>query len=828
MDKQFLAGGGELGERMRAMDWSATALGPTASWPPTLKMALNLCLNTQIPTAIYWGPELRLLYNDAWAPIAGEKHPWALGRPAREVWADIWHVIESQLTNVLTSGEGFSVKGQMLPMQRGGRVQNTRWDYDFTPLFDQTGLQVLGIFNQGNETTARLNAERALRASEERLEYALGAVNSIGTWDWDVVNDKITSDARFARLYGVDPEIAAKGSSVKDFFNGIHPDDLPRVREAIDHALKTGERFAEEYRLTQADGSLRWVSAQGRCTLAPDGTPLRFPGISIDISDRVEAESALRASEERFQAIVDSIDQMIWSTRPDGYHDYYNQRWYDFTGVPEGSTDGEEWNGMFHPDDQDRAWAVWERCLQTGEPYHIEYRLRHRSGQYRWVLGRAQAVRDDQGAITRWFGTCTDIQEIVDAREVLARSREDLEKAVEERTAALMQAEEELRQAQKMEAVGQLTGGIAHDFNNMLAVILGGLNLLERRLKRGDTDVDRYIEAARDSANKAAALTHRLLAFSRRQPLSPEVIDPNRMVAGMSEILTRAIGERIVVETVLAAGLWKTHADAVQLEQAVLNLAVNARDAMAEGGQMTIETANAHLDEAYAQENATKPGQYVLIALTDTGSGMSEEILAKAFDPFFTTKAVGKGTGLGLSQVFGFVRQSGGHVKIYSEVDRGTTIKIYLPRYYGEEPANRPSTVTETAPRGASEDVVLVVEDDERVRAFSVEALSELGYTVLQAPNGAAGLKIIEERDDIDLLFTDVVMPGMTGGELATLALQRRPGLKVLFTTGFTRNAIVHNGVLDPGTHLIQKPFSIEQLAMKVRDVLDPIEAAAG
>ena len=296
----------------------------------------------------------------------------------------------------------------------------------------------------------------------------------------------------------------------------------------------------------------------------------------------------------------------------------------------------------------------------------------------------------------------------------------------------------------------------------------------------------------------------------------------------MSEILTRAIGERIVVETVLAAGLWKTHADAVQLEQAVLNLAVNARDAMAEGGQMTIETANAHLDEAYAQENATKPGQYVLIALTDTGSGMSEEILAKAFDPFFTTKAVGKGTGLGLSQVFGFVRQSGGHVKIYSEVGRGTTIKIYLPRYYGEEPANRPSTVTETAPRGASEDVVLVVEDDERVRAFSVEALSELGYTVLQAPNGAAGLKIIEERDDIDLLFTDVVMPGMTGGELAQLALQRRPGLKVLFTTGFTRNAIVHNGVLDPGTHLIQKPFSIEQLAMKVRDVLDPIEAAAG
>lgn len=811
---------GEMNLRIRACDWEKTSFGAEADWPQELRMALSLCLNTALPTALYWGDDLHLLYNDAWAPIAGEKHPWALGRPAREVWVDIWHVIEPQLLAVLQTGQGFSVTDQMLPMQRGGRIQQTHWDYSFAPIFGQNG-KVLGIFNQGNETTARLSAERALRASEERLEYALGASDTVGTWDWDVPNDRVIADARFAKLYGVPREKASAGASIANFFDAIHADDLPNVEEAIAAALTNGSVFSQEYRLVQADGTHRWVIAQGRPTLAPDGTPLRFPGISFDITDRKNAEAALRDSEERFRAITNSIDQMIWSTTPDGYHDYYNQRWYDFTGVPSGSTDGEGWAGMFHPEDQDRAWTVWRHCLQTGEPYHIEYRLRHRSGKYRWVLGRAQPVRNEDGAITRWFGTCTDIQDIIDAREVLARSREDLETAVQERTARLLEAEAQLRQAQKMEAVGQLTGGVAHDFNNMLAVILGAMNLLERRLARGETDLGRYIEAAKDGANRAAALTQRLLAFSRRQPLQPEIIEPNRMVAGMSDLLTRALGEQVQVETVLAAGLWRINADVSQLENAILNLAVNGRDAMLNGGRLTVETANSFVSEDYAEEHSMSPGQYVMIAVTDTGTGMSDDTLAKAFDPFFTTKEVGKGSGLGLSQVFGFVRQSGGHVKIYSEQGHGTTVKLYLPRHYGEAETREISPQNAEPARGARGELVLVVEDDERVRNFSVEALRELGYTVAEAASGAAALALLGEGLKPALLFTDIVMPEMTGRELATLASKKLGELKVLYTTGYTRNAVVHNGILDAGTHLLQKPFSLEQLAEKVRRVID-------
>jgi signal transduction histidine kinase/CheY-like chemotaxis protein len=381
-------------------------------------------------------------------------------------------------------------------------------------------------------------------------------------------------------------------------------------------------------------------------------------------------------------------------------------------------------------------------------------------------------------------------------------------------------AEAQLRQSQKMEAVGQLTGGLAHDFNNMLAVIVGNLNLLERRLARGDTEVGRYVDAALDGAKRAAALTHRLLAFSRQQPLAPVPVDANRMVADMSELLTRSLGEAVRMETVLSAGLWKAHADPSQLENAVLNLCVNARDAMPEGGRLTVETNNAHIDAEYGRENAVEPGQYVLIAVSDTGTGMTPDVVAKAFDPFFTTKGIGKGTGLGLSQVFGFVRQSNGHVKIYSEPGHGTTLKIYLPRFQGPDgaPAEAPAAIAQAGNRA---EIVLVVEDDERMRACSVESLRELGYDVMQAGSGAEALTLVEAGYVFTLLFTDIVMPEMTGRQLADRMLARLPDLKVLYTTGYTRNAIVHNGVLDAGTHLLPKPFGIAQLAEKVRAVLD-------
>ncbi len=381
-------------------------------------------------------------------------------------------------------------------------------------------------------------------------------------------------------------------------------------------------------------------------------------------------------------------------------------------------------------------------------------------------------------------------------------------------------AEAQLRQAQKMEAVGQLTGGLAHDFNNMLAVIVGSLNLLERRLARGETDVSRYVDAALDGAHRAAALTHRLLAFSRQQPLAPVPVDANRMVADMSDLLARSLGEAVQVETVLSAGLWKAHADPSQLENVILNLCVNARDAMPEGGLLTVETANTHIDDAYGRENAVEAGQYVLIAVSDTGVGMTPDVMAKAFDPFFTTKDPGKGTGLGLSQVFGFVRQSNGHVKIYSELGRGTTLKIYLPRYQGAERVPVEAKVA-SVPRASGVETILVVEDDERMRACSVESLRELGYAVVDAGSGAEALRLVEAGGLFSLLFTDIVMPEMTGRDLADRIHAMSPGLKVLYTTGYTRNAVVHNGVLDAGTHLLPKPFGIAQLAEKVRSVLD-------
>ncbi len=407
-------------------------------------------------------------------------------------------------------------------------------------------------------------------------------------------------------------------------------------------------------------------------------------------------------------------------------------------------------------------------------------------------------------------------REVAVAQEELMRKNIELGNEIRTRETA----ESQIRQMQKMEAVGQLTGGIAHDFNNMLAVIISAMNLAQRKLARGEHDIAKFIEAAVDAATRAANLTARLLAFSRQQPLAPQVVDTNRLVTGMSDLLRRALGETIRIETVLAGGLWKTHADPSQLENAILNLAVNARDAMDDNGKLTIETANSHLDDGYAATHAeVKAGQYVMIAVSDTGAGMPADVMERAFEPFFTTKPVNKGTGLGLSQVFGFVKQSGGHVKIYSEPGEGTTIKLYLPRFFGAEeavlPAGRgdnPAEVTET---------VLVVEDDARVRASTTDALRELGYTVIHAGSGQEALQKLADNPGVALMFTDIVMPVMNGRKLAEEALARMPQLKVIFTTGFTKNAVVHNGVLDHDVHFLAKPFTIEQLATKLRDVLD-------
>jgi signal transduction histidine kinase/ActR/RegA family two-component response regulator len=401
----------------------------------------------------------------------------------------------------------------------------------------------------------------------------------------------------------------------------------------------------------------------------------------------------------------------------------------------------------------------------------------------------------------------------------LRASNARLAKEVGERRAA----ESQVLQMQKMEAVGQLTGGIAHDFNNMLAIIVGSLEMARRRLAGTEhPGVARFIDNADEGARRAAALTTRLLAFSRRQALEPRVLDLNALVGGMSEMLRRTIGETIQIETVLSSGLWRVFADPAQVESTLVNLVVNARDSMAGGGKLTIETGNADLDERYARAHAeVTPGQYTMISVTDTGIGMTPEVMGQAFDPFFTTKPPGKGTGLGLSQVLGFVKQSNGHVKIYSEVGRGTTVKVYLPRFTGEGPTAVAVAEGAQSPLGQREELILVVEDDAGVRNLSVEALRELGYSVIHTGSPGEALREIERRPEITLLFTDIVMPEMTGRELAEKALALRPGLKVLYTTGYTRNAVVHNGIVDIGTAFLPKPFTIDHLAFKVRQTID-------
>lgn len=456
--------------------------------------------------------------------------------------------------------------------------------------------------------------------------------------------------------------------------------------------------------------------------------------------------------------------------------------------------------------------------------------LTTRNAEMRWTVTLTQIGVTGAlllAALLGWATLKDRLRQVSELRTANIALQNALTHAAEE-SERRERVESQLRQSQKMQAVGQLTGGLAHDFNNMLAVIVGCLNLLKRKMARGEIDQDSLIDKAMECVDRAAALTHRLLAFSRQQPLAPQTVDANKLVGGMAEMIRRTLGESINVETVLASGVWRIHVDPNQLESAILNLAVNARDAMNDEGKVTIETSNAYIDDNYAREHAeVKEGQYVLVAVSDSGTGMPPEIIAKAFEPFFTTKGPGKGTGLGLSQVFGFVKQSGGHIKIYSEIGQGTTVKIYLPRFVGEGevagPRREPSAAG-MAFRGSLETLILVVEDEDRMRSIAVAMFQDLGYSVLAAGSAVEALALINANPDIDLLFTDIVMPDMNGRALAEEALRRRPELKIVFTTGFSRNAVIHNGVLDRGVNFLPKPFSIEQLAQKVGAVLGVME----
>ena len=434
-----------------------------------------------------------------------------------------------------------------------------------------------------------------------------------------------------------------------------------------------------------------------------------------------------------------------------------------------------------------------------------------------------QPIRDATGAVVGVFVEGADVTDRKRLERDLQSLNADLEQRVRDRTQELIEAQEALRQAQKMEAVGQLTGGIAHDFNNLLQGITGSLEIVQRRVAQGRIDeLDRFITGATTAANRAASLTHRLLAFSRRQPLDPRPVQANALIASLEDLLRRTTGEQIAFETVLADGLWTTLCDPNQLENSLLNLVINARDAMPDGGVLTIETRNALLDDHFAaSQRDVRPGQYVCICVSDTGTGMSADTIAKAFEPFFTTKPIGQGTGLGLSMIYGFARQSEGYARIYSEVGHGTTIKLYLPRHYGEaEQGEALPGLTQDHATNAGE-IVLVVEDDAVVRALIVEVLGELGYQAVEAHDGPAGLDCLRTMERIDLLVTDIGLPGLNGRQVADAGRMMRPGLRVLFMTGYAENAALASGFLEPGMSMITKPFAMEALATQIRTIIE-------
>ncbi len=913
---------GEMAQRIRAHDWAATPIGPAEDWPASLHTLIEVILGARQPMFVAWGADCTMIYNDSYAPILGRKHPAALGQGLLDVWAEIRGDLVPIVRQTFAGAPVYMDHYTFL-IYRHGYPEEVHFTFSYTPIRQNGTDKVAGFFCACIETTAQVETERQLRASEAEARGVLeGMGEAFILLDQDFIVRRVNAEA--LRLDRRDRAAILDRHLLDAWPESATMPTWPWFQRLM------ARRDAGQI-------TYRHTSTTHDVWLAVHAYPLG-DGLAIfyrDVTNEKRAEDALRESEAQFRALAQAVPNHAWTARPDGNLDWFNQQVYAYSGLGYADLVDQGWTQIIHPDDLPRVSRTWAHSLASGDPYETEFRIRRLDGAWRWHLVRAQAIRAQDGAIALWVGTNTDIEDRRAAADALAAMNAELERRVAERTAerdrvwlnsrdlltvigadgvfravnpawntilgylpedivgrsfldviwpedadltqgaldaaaansnltnfenrfrhrdgtprwlswhtslqgdliyangrditaakeqadALRQAEDALRQSQKMEAVGQLTGGLAHDFNNLLTGIAGSLDLLRTRLAQGRLpEAERYIAAAQGAASRAGALTHRLLAFSRQQTLDPRPTDVNALIAGMEELIRRTVGPAITLEVTSVPGLWTVLVDPNQLENALLNLCINARDAMPDGGRLTIETSNIWLDVRLAQERELPPGQYLLLCVTDTGTGMPPDVVRRAFDPFFTTKPLGMGTGLGLSMIYGFVRQSGGQAHIESEPGRGTRLCLTLPRHEaGTSQSDAPASET-AAPRAECGETVLVVDDEPTVRMLVAEVLQESGYAPIEAIDGPAALQILRGNRRIDLLLTDVGLPGgMNGRQLADAARTMRAGLKVLFITGYAETAVVAQDYLEHGMHVLTKPFTMNELAARIRGIM--------
>ncbi|HZG09576.1 MAG TPA: PAS domain-containing protein [Allosphingosinicella sp.] len=820
----FLPQDSELGRRIREMDWSCSPLGPPESWPQALKTAAGIVLSSKFPMFLAWGPELRFIYNDSYAEILGSKHPAALGHAFEDIWAEIWGEVSPIAVRAI-AGEASFYENLPLTLARRGFPEQTFFTFSYSPVRDESG-GVGGMLCTCVETTSTVVGQRERMGEVERLrklfDHAPGFMTVLRGPDhvFEMMN------ASYLQLVGH-----------RDLVGKPVREALPEVEgqgffELLDEVYRSGEAFTGRGMTIQiqrergAPTEERRVDFVFAPLIGEDGVNGIFVE-GYDTTERHLAEEALRESEERFRLIADSAPVPMWVTRRDRTRSFVNRAYVDFLGIDYTEAMTFDWRQVLHPEDAPRILAESVAGEASLETFELVGRY-HSGGQWRWIRSVSQPRWGPAGEHVGFIGVAHDITELKHAEAALREVNETLEKRVAERTGDLsaaldrlqaevgerLKAEEALRQAQKMEAVGQLTGGIAHDFNNLLTPIMGGLEIIAAKVQ--DPRLKRMAENALHSSRRGAKLTSQLLAFSRIQRISMAPVAVNEVIADMRTLLHHTIGSEIAIEVELDPEAGHGLCDANQLENAVLNLAINARDAMPEGGTLSISTARVRLGEVPGDPK----GEFVRVSITDTGEGMSPDVLARATEPFYSTKPVGKGTGLGLAQVYGIVQQSGGTLRIASRPGEGTRVEMFLPA--ATAPAQEaPGARTPRAARAPHETAtVLVVDDDTDVRDFLTHSLESLGHKVIAASNGEEALALLRETQP-DLALIDYAMPGMHGADVARAARAARPELPIVFVTGYAETGQLE-AAIGPGAPVLRKPFTLDDLADAVASNLAP------